>query len=114
MKINRRREEDVEILELDGKLTIGDGDVALREAMQSVLSEGARKVLVNLGNVRDMDSSGLGELVRTRTSAEAAEAVIKLVHVEDKVEQILSMTRLIGLFETFEDEIDAVASFRKA
>jgi anti-anti-sigma factor len=59
-----------------------------------------------------MDSSGLGELVRCKASANAAGATIKLLHVRDKVQQVLEMTRLIGVFEDFDDEIDAIASFR--
>ncbi len=112
MKITQRREEDVTILALDGKLSIGEGDVVLRTEIDRLLDGGARKILVDLKNVRAMDSSGLGELVRTKTTAETNDAQIKLVNVESKVREILSMTRLIGIFETFEDEIDAVASFR--
>ncbi len=112
MKITQRREEVVTILVLDGKLSIGDGDVKLRTEIDRVLKDGARKILVDLKHVRAMDSSGLGELVRTKGTAEAQDAEIKLVNVESKVREILTMTRLIGIFDTFEDEIDAVASFR--
>lgn len=112
MKITRREEEGVIILSLDGKLTIGMGDVALRNAIQDLLHEGQKKILLNLEKVKAMDSSGLGELIRTKQTAESHGAAIKLLHVEDKVHQILSMTRLIGIFETFDDPIDAIASFR--
>ncbi len=112
MKITTREEESITILELVGKLTIGEGDVQLREEVRDVLNHGAKKVLLNLQGVKMMDSSGLGELVRCKASAGAAEATIKLLHVEDKVQEVLEMTRLIGVFETFDDEIDAVASFR--
>ena len=61
-----------------------------------------------------MDSSGLGELVRTRASAMSVDATIKLLHVEDKVQEVLEMTRLIGVFDTYDDEIDALGSFREA
>lgn len=112
MKIKSRREEDVTILDLDGKLTIGAGDVQLREAIVDLLDDGVKKILLNLKKVKSMDSSGLGELVRAKSRSVEAEATIKLLHVEDKVEQVLEMTRLIGVFDTFNDEIDAVASFR--
>jgi anti-sigma B factor antagonist len=114
MKITTRRDrdEDVTILNLEGRLTIGAGDVQLREALVELLEGGAKKILLNLKGVRAMDSSGLGELLRTKNSADASGATIKLLHVEDKVEQVLEMTRLIGQFETFNDEIDAIASFR--
>ena len=112
MKIKSRKEEDVTILDLQGRLTIGTGDVQLRDALVDLLDDGVKKILLNLKGVKTMDSSGLGELVRSKATANAEGATIKLLHVEDKVEQVLEMTRLIGVFETFNDEIDAVASFR--
>lgn len=113
MKITNRKEEGIEILDLAGKLVIGDGDVALRHEIRDLLAQGAKKILLNLKGVRMMDSSGLGELMSVKDSVGAAGATIKLVHVEDKVQQVLEMARLIGLFETFNDEIDAIASFRE-
>jgi len=112
MKIQTRTEEDVTILDLDGKLTIGLGDVQLRDAVREALNDGAKKLLLNLKGVRTMDSSGLGELIRCKATAANRGATIKLLHVEDKVEEVLEMTRLIGVFDNFDDEIDAVASFR--
>jgi len=112
MNITVRKEEGVVILELVGKLVIGDGDVKLREEVMDQLNAGAKKLLLNLKGVKTMDSSGLGELIRTKASANSASATIKLVHVEDKVEEVLEMTRLIGVFDTFNDEIDAIASYR--
>ena len=113
MKINIRDEEGVTILELHGKLSIGDGDIALRDGVREALDRGARKILLNLRRVQTMDSSGLGELVRCKATANAQSATIKLLHVEDKVQEVLEMTRLIGVFETYDDPIDAVASFRE-
>ena len=112
MKIGLRIQEDVAILDLDGRLKIGDGDVQLRQDVEDLLAEGRQKILINMQGVRMMDSSGLGELVRARENAEKAGATIKLLHVEDKVASVLEMTRLIGVFDTFNDEIDALASFR--
>ena len=114
MKITTRRDRDegVTIVDLEGKLTIGEGDVQLREEIKDLLDNGVKKILINMGGVKLMDSSGLGELVRTRASAMNAEATIKLLHVEDKVQEVLEMTRLIGVFDTYNDEIDAIASFR--
>lgn len=112
MKIDKRIEEDVTILTLSGKLTIGEGDVQLREEMSDVLSRGAKKILLDLGGVKTMDSSGLGELVRCKASASSVDATIKLLHVQDKVQQVLEMTRLIGVFEDYSEETDAMASFR--
>ena len=112
MNIKTREEEGVTIVDLDGKLTIGDGDVKLREEVGDLIQSGVKKIILNLGGVKTMDSSGLGELVRCKSTADEAQAVIKLVHVQDKVQQVLEMTRLIGVFEDYNDEIDALASFR--
>ena len=112
LKIRTRTEEGVTILVLEGKLTIGEGDVSLRDAISTVLDTGTKKILLDLKGVRTMDSSGLGELIRCKTTAINQGAVIKLLHVEDKVQEVLEMTRLIGVFETFDDPIDAIASFR--
>lgn len=112
MNILTRKEEGVSILDLDGKLTIGVGDVQLRDELVGLLGKGVKKILLNMQKVKNMDSSGLGELVRAKATATANDATIKLLHVEDKVEEVLEMTRLIGVFDTFSDEIDAIASFR--
>lgn len=112
MNISRRQDEGVTVLALDGKLTIGDGDVALRDGVTDLIHEGVKKILLDLGGIKAMDSSGLGELIRMREMANRSDALIKLLHVEDKVREVLEMTRLIGVFETYDDPIDAIASFR--
>ncbi len=112
MKITTRREEGVTIVDLDGKLIIGAEAVQLRETIKGLLDRMGHKILLNLQKVRLIDSSGIGELMRVKTAADAQGATIKLLHVEDKVRNTLEMTGLIGVFETFNDEIDAIASFR--
>jgi len=112
MKIHVEREEDVVILLLEGRLTIGDGDVKLRDEVQANLDAGEKHLLIDLRGVKAMDSSGLGELIRCKESADANGAKLKLLHVEEKVQQVFEMTRLIGVFEHFQDRIDGVASFR--
>lgn len=113
MKISTRDDNrlGVTILNLAGKLTIGEGDVQLRRAIKDVLTSGSTKILIDLQGITMMDSSGLGELVQLRSTASSAGAQVKLLHVEDKVQEVLEMTRLIGVFETFDDEIDAIRSF---
>jgi anti-sigma B factor antagonist len=112
MKITSSKDEGVVILSLKGKITIGDGDVALRQAVGEQLELGQKSLLLDLKGVKALDSSGLGELISCKSTCESQGAVVKLLHVEDKVQEILEMTRLIGIFETFDDRIDAVASFR--
>lgn len=111
MKITTRERGGVTILDLDGQLAIGDGDIALRRAVLDLLDAGESMILLNLHGVRSMDSSGLGELVASKTAAAARGAQIKLLHVEDKVRRVVVMTRLIGIFESFDDELTAIASF---
>lgn len=111
MKITTRYHDDIPVLDLDGKLVLGTGDVPLRGAVLDLLEEGHRRFLINLDKVKAMDSSGLGELIRCQTSAARREATIKLVNVNLKVYRLLTMSRLIGVFEIFDDEAKAVASF---
>ena len=86
MKIIKRERGGVTILDLEGRLSIGEGDIALREAILELLDEGESMILLNLQRVKSMDSSGLGELVAGKTAAAARGACIKLLHVEDKVQ----------------------------
>lgn len=111
MEISKRQVEDVAILDLDGKLTIGTGDVALRGAMLDEINDGHKKILINLQKVTAIDSSGLGELIRCRATAAGSEAEIKLLHVNLKARKLLTMARLVGVFEMFDDEAMAVSSF---
>ena len=111
MEITNRQVGDVAILDLNGKLTIGTGDVALRGAMLSEINDGKKKILINLQDVKTIDSSGLGELIRCRATAAGNEAEIKLLHVNLKARKLLTMARLVGVFEMFDDEAMAVSSF---
>ena len=111
MKIETRPEEGVMILDVIGKITIGEGDVALREAVKEALEAGARNILINLDGAGAIDSLGVAALIRIGAEARQGGAMFKLLHVEDKVPEILEMTRLIGVFETYDDEIEAIGSF---
>ncbi len=111
MQISKRQIEDVAILDLDGKLTIGTGDVALRGAVLDEINDGHKKILINLKNVTAIDSSGLGELIRCRATAASNEAEVKLLNVNLKARKLLTMAHLVGVFDMFDDEAMAVASF---
>ena len=112
MRIETRDVGEVRILDLHGKLVIGDGDVATRQAVKLAASHKRTKILLNMQGVKAMDSSGLGELVALHKKAEAEGVELRLLHVEDKVQRLLKLTQLIGIFETFEDESEALASFQ--
>jgi len=111
MEIVKRQVAGVSILDLNGKLTIGAGDVALRGALLAELEDGHTKIVINLQNVTVIDSSGLGELIRCKTTAAAKNGEIKLLHVNLKARKLLTMAHLVGVFEMFDDEQMAVASF---
>jgi anti-sigma B factor antagonist len=111
MKIESRREANVTVLDVKGKITIGVGDVALRNAVHEALNDGARNILINLQGVTTIDSSGVGELVSTYTTVTNRGGKLKLMNLPSKVTDILQMTQLISVFETFDDEIEAIQSF---
>ncbi|MCL4838911.1 MAG: STAS domain-containing protein [Thermoanaerobaculia bacterium] len=111
MKIDVRQREGVHILDVEGKITIGRGDVALRDAVHQQLAGGATKMLINLQEVSTIDSSGVGELVSAYTTVTHRGGKLKLVNLPPKVNDILQITQLITVFETFTDEDEAVGSF---
>ena len=111
MKITTREKNGVAILDCKGKITIGVGDVALREAVQEVVKAGQTQILINLEGVSTMDSSGVGELVSTYTTVTNRGGKLKLLNLPPKVTDILQITQLITVFETFDDEDEAVQSF---
>jgi len=111
MEITKRTVGDVTILDLDGKLTIGKGDVVLRDALLEELNNGRKNVVINLDKVTTIDSSGLGELIRCKVTATSSQAEVKLLHVNIKARKLLTMAQLVGVFEMFDDEALAIESF---
>ena|SRR5579863_6091735 len=111
MKVNVRQRDGVTVLDLKGKITIGVGDVALRNAVQDAMSNGATNVLINLRDVTTIDSSGVGELVSAYATATNRGAKLRLVNLPSKVSDILQITQLITVFEVFDNEDEAVRSF---
>jgi anti-anti-sigma factor len=112
MKVTTRQRGDVTIVDLQGKITIGSGDIALRNAVQDAINSGASKVLINLHGVSTIDSSGVGELVSAYTTAANRGARLKLVNLPDKVADILTVTQLITVFDVYDSEDDAIAAFQ--
>ena len=111
MNVNVRQSGEVTILDLKGKITIGSGDVALRNAIQEVMNSGAKKVLINMADVSTIDSSGIGELVSAYTTATNRGAKLKLINLPAKVTDILTITQLITVFDVYDSEAEGVASF---
>lgn len=111
MKVSVRQSEGVTILDLSGKITIGAGDIALRNAVMEALNSGASKILVNLKDVTTIDSSGVGELVSAYTTVTNRGGKLKLSNLPSKVSDILQITSLITIFEVYDGEAEAIASF---
>ena len=99
------------ILDLHGKILIGEGDDALREAVTNLADSGTTKILLNLAEVPYVDSAGLGEIVRTYTTVSRKGGKLKLLNLTKKIEDLLSITKLLTVFETYESEAEAVNSF---
>jgi anti-sigma B factor antagonist len=111
MKIDVRHDSGIAFINPKGKLTIAGGDAALRQRIEEALNAGATRIVVGLGDVTAMDSSGLGELVASKKTCAEHNAEIKLLDVNQRINKVLTMTRLVGLFEIYEDEKAAVDSF---
>ena len=111
MQIEERIVGNVTILDLKGKITLGEGDEALKDKINSLLQQDRKKVLLNLGGVPYIDSAGLGEVVRTYTTVSRQGGQLKLVNLTKRITDLLSITKLLTVFETFDVEQDALNSF---
>lgn len=111
IQISERQAGDVTILDLGGKITIGEGSVALRGAIRRLLGEGKTKLLLNLGNVGYIDSSGIGELVSSFTAVNKEGGTLKLLNLTQKIQDLLAITKLLTVFDVYDSEADALSSF---
>jgi anti-sigma B factor antagonist len=111
MKINVRIVGNVAVVDLSGKITIGEGDIQLRDKIHELLEGGRKDVLLNMEKVSYMDSAGIGELVACYKRAREKSGTVKLLKASGKVADLLQLTKLQEVFETFEDEKEALASF---
>ena len=111
MNIKQRKEGEVLIVEMSGRMTIGQGDAEARDAILIALRSGETKILLDMGEVPMVDSAGLGELISVYTSAHRSNAAMKLMKISERVREVLSITRMNGLFDVFDDKAAAIASF---
>jgi anti-sigma B factor antagonist len=109
--INARQNGDVCLLDVSGKITLGDGSVVIRDAVKKLVADGTKKIVLNLGEVTYIDSSGIGELVSAFTSVSNTGGNLKLLNLTKRVQDLLQITKLYTVFEVFNDEASAVASF---
>ena len=113
MEITERSVGEVMILDLKGKITLGEGDELLKDKVNSVVNQGHRKMVLNLAQVPYLDSAGLGEVVRAYTTVSRQGGNLKLLNLTKRITDLLSITKLLTVFETFDSESEAVKSFSK-
>jgi len=111
LEIRERAVGEVVILDLIGKITIGEGSVQLRDAVSNLLDAGRNRIILNLGGVVYVDSSGIGELVSRYTTTKNAGGRLKLLNLPKKIKDLLMITKLLTVFEIYEEEEAAVNSF---
>jgi anti-sigma B factor antagonist len=112
LSIATRQLDGVTILDLSGRITLGEGSVQLRDAIRDLISKGQKGILLDLGDVNYIDSSGLGELVSAYTTAKNQGATLKLLKLTKKVHDLLQLTKLYTVFDIYDDEASAIASFK--
>jgi len=111
MQIDERAVGDVTVLDLKGKITLGEGDELLKDKVNSLVNQGRKKIVLNLAEVPYIDSAGLGEVVRTFTTVSRQGGSLKLLNLTKRITDLLSITKLLTVFETYESESEAVKSF---
>jgi anti-sigma B factor antagonist len=112
LTIASRELDGVTVLDLSGRITLGEGSVQLRDAVRGLISKGQKHILLNLADVNYIDSSGLGELVSAFTTAKNQQADVKLLNLTKKVHDLLQLTKLYTVFDIKDDEASAIASFK--
>ena len=112
LNIAERLAGDVTVLDMSGKITIGEGSVALRTAVRRMLEEGKKKILLNLAGVGYIDSSGIGELVSSYTAINKDGGQLKLLNLTQKLQDLLTITKLLTVFDVYESESEALSSYQ--
>ncbi len=112
LAIASREVDGVTVLDLSGRITLGEGSVQLRDAIRDLIGKGQKRILLDLGEVSYIDSSGLGELVSAYTTARNQGAALKLLKLTKKVHDLLQLTKLYTVFDIYDDEASAIASYR--
>ena len=111
MQIEERSAGDVIVLDLKGKMTLGEGDELLKDKINSLIQQDRKRLVLNLENVPYIDSAGLGEIVRTYTTVSRQGGKLKLLNLTKRITDLLSITKLLTVFETYDSEADAIQSF---
>jgi anti-sigma B factor antagonist len=111
LQIQQRANGQVAVLDLDGRLTLGEDSVTLRDSVRGLLADGHKNIVINMKDVDYVDSSGLGELVSAFATAKRDDAKLKLINLAQRVHGLLQITKLLTVFETYDSEEEAIRSF---
>ena len=111
MEIDERTIGDVVVLDIKGRVQLGDGDEMLKDKVNSLLNQGRKKIVLNLAGVPYIDSAGLGEVVRTFTTVSRQGGSLKLLNLTKRITDLLAITKLLTVFDTYDSEQEAVQSF---
>ena len=111
LDVKERQAGDVTILDLSGEVRIGDASIALRDAMRKLVDAGKTKVLLNLGGVKYMDSTGIGELIANYTTLSRKGGQLKLLNLTERIQNLLVITKLLTVFDAYDNEAEALKSF---
>ena len=114
LKANNRQVDGVTVVDLNGRITLGEGSIILRDTVRDLLGKGRKNILLNLANVTYIDSSGIGELVSAFTSVRNQQGELKLLKLTKKVHDLLQITKLYTVFDVKDEEAEAVNSFPKS
>ena len=113
LKMTERTVDGVAVLDLEGRIVLGEESSALRERVKNLLGQDRKRIVLNMGNVGYIDSAGLGALVASYTSAKNQGAILKLVNLGGKFREVLQVTKLLTVFEVYDSEQAAISSFPK-
>jgi anti-sigma B factor antagonist len=112
LEVNERQAGDVTILDMNGSVRMGEGAISLRNSIRGLVDGGKKKILLNLGGVKNIDSSGIGELIANYTTVSRDGGQLKLLNLTDKIQNLLVITKLLTVFDSFDNEAEALNSFK--
>ena len=112
LEVKERQAGDVTILDMNGSVRMGEGAISLRNSIRGLVDRGKKKILLNLGGVKNIDSSGIGELIANYTTISRDHGQLKLLNLTDKIRDLLVITKLLTVFDAYDNEAEALNSFK--
>jgi anti-sigma B factor antagonist len=112
LEVNERQAGDVTILDMNGSVRMGEGAISLRNSIRGLVEQGKKKILLNLKGVKNIDSSGIGELIANYTTVSRDGGQLKLLNLTEKIQNLLVITKLLTVFDSYDNEAEALNSFK--